>query len=490
MAHSDSGRTPSRRLAMLAGSALTLALTPLACGQWLSYADQTATRIQLSTVPNNDPEEKDLGVGDLNKDGWPDLIVIRKEPFSNIGPRVDVLLMNENGVLVDRTTQYAPGFAQDLTDGRDVAIVDIDNDGWLDAVIATTFDDAPKIYRNLGKNQQGQWLGLADESFRIGPIITSPWKMCGVTPGDIDNDGDMDLYYANYLGGTDTLLVNNGSGFFTDQTPQRLGQYAVVAFGTGAELGDWDKDGDVDILKISTLFGVPPFGVGVYILWNNGQGDFDSIPFKEVQPTSSPYMFAARDFDNDSDIDFYILQDPQDRTLVTTIVGQHNLTWTSKQVSANRTSGFGGNIAIGDLDLDGDLDLGICPIDVDIANCGGPTDEFALLRNDGTGGFSDPMPSINGWNAEAHDATFVDINRDGCLDIVLGLCTGYRVFVNSNCKFCYADCDKNKSLNVFDYICYGQQYTAQSFYADCNLDGQWNVFDYICFGGKYSSGCP
>ncbi|MCA9277999.1 MAG: hypothetical protein H6815_04335 [Phycisphaeraceae bacterium] len=56
--------------------------------------------------------------------------------------------------------------------------------------------------------------------------------------------------------------------------------------------------------------------------------------------------------------------------------------------------------------------------------------------------------------------------------------------------FCYADCDWNGTLNIFDYICFGNHFTQQDMYANCNSDMQINIFDYICFGNAYAAGCP
>ncbi|MCA9278509.1 MAG: hypothetical protein H6815_07595 [Phycisphaeraceae bacterium] len=55
---------------------------------------------------------------------------------------------------------------------------------------------------------------------------------------------------------------------------------------------------------------------------------------------------------------------------------------------------------------------------------------------------------------------------------------------------CYPDCDNNGTLNVFDYICFGNAFATAQFYADCDGNGSLNVFDYICFGNEYSVGCP
>ncbi|MCB9859783.1 MAG: TIGR03790 family protein [Phycisphaeraceae bacterium] len=55
---------------------------------------------------------------------------------------------------------------------------------------------------------------------------------------------------------------------------------------------------------------------------------------------------------------------------------------------------------------------------------------------------------------------------------------------------CYADCDGSGTLNIFDYICFGNQYAAGDPYADCDGSGTLNIFDYICFGNEYAAGCP
>ncbi|MDH5296892.1 MAG: hypothetical protein OEW26_07170, partial [Nitrospirota bacterium] len=48
--------------------------------QWLDWQDETATRLVLTSVANSDDEEKDQWPADLNKDGFMDLVVVRKEP--------------------------------------------------------------------------------------------------------------------------------------------------------------------------------------------------------------------------------------------------------------------------------------------------------------------------------------------------------------------------------------------------------------------------
>ena len=76
--------------------------------RWIEYSNETATRLVATpALGTNDPEEKDYAWGDVNNDGWIDLVVVRKQPFTTAGKQPGVLFINENGVLTDRTAQYA-----------------------------------------------------------------------------------------------------------------------------------------------------------------------------------------------------------------------------------------------------------------------------------------------------------------------------------------------------------------------------------------------
>ena len=164
---------------------------PVARAAWVDFVDETSTRL-VAPVGNggDDVQEKAFAWGDLDRDGDIDLVVGRKEPLAGLARAASVLFINEGGTLVDRTAEFATastvagdfGFRTPTND-RGIKVVDVDLDGWLDVVTATT-DSAglpkhighPRIYINLGCeapcNGTDDWLGLRFENDRIPDMLT------------------------------------------------------------------------------------------------------------------------------------------------------------------------------------------------------------------------------------------------------------------------------------------------------------------------------
>ena len=135
--------------------------------------------------------------------------------------------------------------------GPGVALLDFDNDGWLDIyfVNGSTFnaldgkEPAPKaaLFRN---NHDGTF---TDVTAKAG-VANERWGY-GVVSADYDNDGWPDLYVTNY--GKNRLYHNNHDGTFSD-----VAEKAGVALGmwsTGATFGDYDGDGRLDLFVAGYL---------------------------------------------------------------------------------------------------------------------------------------------------------------------------------------------------------------------------------------------
>ena len=155
-----------------AAGALSFAGTAAAQGvgnEWVEFHREN-TRIQAQNAFGIfDQKEKDYAWGDLDKDGWIDLVVARKQPFTTTGRERNVLFMNVDGVLTDMTMTYAntstvggdTGMLTPTND-RDVAIADVDGDTWPDVITATTLSAGqpkhishPRIYMNQGEDGSG-----------------------------------------------------------------------------------------------------------------------------------------------------------------------------------------------------------------------------------------------------------------------------------------------------------------------------------------------
>jgi len=133
--------------------------------------------------------------------------------------------------------------------GSGVAIFDCDNDGRLDLYFATgtrlplgTAHKGPnRLYKNLGHNRfrdvtESSGLGFAGYCH-------------GIVVGDIDNDGDQDVFLCNY--GPNALFLNNGDGTFRDISMAAGIGTAVASdrpnWSTGGAFFDYDNDGDLDL---------------------------------------------------------------------------------------------------------------------------------------------------------------------------------------------------------------------------------------------------
>ncbi len=410
--------------------------------QWLDWQDDTSIRLTVSSVANSDPEEKDMWAADLNKDGDMDLIVVRKQPFSNSTQpgKSNLLLMNINGVMTDQTVLYAPEFISNINFARDVFIADFDGDTWEDVVIANTFNQQPMYYRNKGADSAGTWLGLINESATRFPLLTEDVPaFCAVWGGDVTGDGHKDIYFINYkqnsTGGIakDFLLINDGTGHFTNQSQARLGILRQSAFGTAVQIADMDNDGDKDIVKNTTLYNVAPWNArGVIVLFNNDSGYFTN--WQNLVPANSPYMFEVGDFNIDGKKDVFVVDDGSDYLLaVDSFTPNVSLAFTKTNLNFGSSNGFGGNVHAADIDLDGDLDIGVADVDVDIPPCNSSR-RMAIYKNNG-GVFADPYGiTLYGWADNNYDFAWLDINGDGLLDFITGFCAGYGVFMSDNCQ--------------------------------------------------------
>ena len=138
---------------------------------------------------------------------------------------------------------------------------DVTGDGIADAVVTCPLS-APALFVNNGSG--GYVNQTAVRGFRPSVI-----GVAAVAFADVDGDGDVDVYIAANGVSNATLLVNNGSGYFTDGSAARLPSNRSGNCSDVAVL-DVDSDGDVELLVVTSAGGVGPSR----LLVNNGSGYF------------------------------------------------------------------------------------------------------------------------------------------------------------------------------------------------------------------------
>jgi len=159
-----------------------------------TFKDQ-AIEAGVAYSPDGKPQAgMGVSLGDYNRDGLLDIVK------TNFAGDTDSLYMNlGDGSFDDRTYQAGLGINTRLL-GWGVSFIDIDNDGWLDILVANghvypevdgtqvdaSYAERKYLYRNLRNGQ------FEDVSLIGGPGITADAKARGFAVGDYDNDGDLD----------------------------------------------------------------------------------------------------------------------------------------------------------------------------------------------------------------------------------------------------------------------------------------------------------
>jgi hypothetical protein len=332
------------------------------------------------------------------------------------------------------------------TPGSGVALLDYDNDGWLDIYLLNGStvpalqgkEPAPRamLFHN---NHNGTFTDVTDKA----GVANERWGF-GVAVGDYDNDGWPDIYVSNY--GKNRLYHNNRDGSFTD-----VAEKAGVTLGgwsTGPTWGDYDHDGLLDLFVPGYLKfdpGHPPVGGqnglpltacqfrGVsfpmcgprglpgetdHLFHNNGDGTFADVSKKAGVSDPQGYYGLASvfvDVDDDGWLDLAVANDSVPRYLYR---NHHDGTFED----LSYLSGFAltneglaqasMGIAVGDYNRDGRVDFAVTTFSDDYKT---------IYRNDGEFNFSDVTypsglvgPSIPflAWGIG-----FIDFDNDGLLDI-------------------------------------------------------------------------
>ena len=333
------------------------------------------------------------------------------------------------------------------TMGSGVALLDYDNDGWLDIYLLNGStvgaqkgqEPAPRAML-LHNNHDGTFTDVTGTA----GVANERWGF-GVAVADYDNDGWPDIYVANF--GKNRLYHNNHDGTFTD-----VAEKAGVALGgwsAGPTWGDYDHDGLLDLFVPGYVkFDVnnPPIsgqgripanfcqfrGINVmcgprglagepdHLFHNNGDGTFTDVSVKaQVADKQGLFGLAAVfvDVDDDGWVDLAVANDSTTNYLYR---NKHDGTFEDISYASGFALSDDGReqasmgLGVGDYNRDGKVDLFVTTFSDDYKT---------LFRNDGGGNFTDisykaglanPTIPFLSWGT-----AFIDFDNDGLLDIFI-----------------------------------------------------------------------
>lgn len=233
----------------------------------------------------------------------------------------------------------------------------------------------------------------------------------GGAVGDFDRDGDQDVFAIGGSSGVDLLYWNDGNGNFTEG-----GVAAGVARahrGAGAAVGDYDNDGDLDLMVTSTGTVADGMEPGQNVLYrNNGNGTFTDVTATAGVSTNNAavgdaFSPAFGDYDLDGDLDLAVAG------------------WLGGNVLyRNNGDGTFTDVTVSAIDTDMSVVRGFAPKFVDMNGDRYPeilwvADFFfsKYLVNNGDGTFTDQTASAGtGLDSNGMGNTFGDLNNDGLLD--------------------------------------------------------------------------
>ncbi len=368
-----------------------------------------------------------IGVGaawaDVDNDGDQDLYTTDRDGSNH-------LYRNEGDTSGDGIVDFsdvasALGIDHSGEDSFATVFVDYDNDGDSDLFVANASGNT------LWENQLIETGGVSFVDVTATAGLSDSGRIQTATWGDVDNDGNLDVYYAKHMtcvgDGTDRLFRNNGDGTFTDWTTYLCsgGDPAtcddVNGLGFAAGMLDYDGDGDTDIYLVNDNI------AGNFqpnkLFRNDGSDGGSGWVFTEVGAAAGADAsvngmgLGIGDYNNDGWLDLAFSDAGPAHLLLNDGDGTFTDVSDSSGVTAGTADGVSWGSAFLDYDNDGWQDLfyvqGSIAIDSPIAN--------ALLRNQGDGSFVNVSNETGmGDTQRGRNVSLADFNNDGWVDAFVG----------------------------------------------------------------------
>ncbi len=340
-----------------------------------------------------------LTVGDLNGDGYPDIVVTNTGSTS-----VDVLLGNGDGTF-RAPVSYSSGAGNPWS----VAIADVNGDGKPDLIIATFGGTV------------GVLLGNGDGTFQA-PVSysTGAEEAFSVAIGDLRGNGHLDLVVANWCpyGGCEngvlSVLLGNGDGTFQAAVTYSSGGYQSYS----VAIADVNGDGKLDLVASNNCLTQDNCSDGgVSVLLGNGDGTFQAAVSYSAGGSGTESV-AIGDVNGDGRPDVLLANgcigfDECDNGSVSVLLGNGDGTFQAPvSYSSGGVKAF--SVALGDVNGDGYPDLVVANVN---------SSSIGVLLGNGDGTFQ-PAASYDSGGLGAYFVAVADVNGDGKLDVVVANCNG------------------------------------------------------------------
>lgn len=408
------------------------------------------SNVSATQLPQVSRDSEDIAFGDFDGDTNVDIVVVSEDDFVN-----ELYLNTEEGT----------GFFSDASDrlpttGRSNAVLstDIDENGFADILIGNNGQNVLLLNNGMASFTDATATRLPTQN-----DVTQDLEL-----GDVDGDCDLDLLVGNE--GNNRLLLNDGGGFFTDVSKERLPVPLTPEETREADFGDVDGDGDLDILFANVRLFVNNAVRQNRLLLNDGKGFFTDVTSERLPVDNDSSMdgdFVDVDHDGDLDIltaNFGALDNNTSEPYRLYRNEQGVFTDVTAEVFPEGVVGKGLDIEAGDFDSDGGVDLYL-------ASRGGSVDRLLLTSvpptdrdGDGILDEDDNCPRVANFDQADGDADGLgdacelfrraDSNGDGDVDVADPVRTLLHLFSTGETVLCEdaADSNDDGSLNVADPV--------------------------------------
>ena len=376
---------------------------------------------------------------DISGDSLPDLYIANAMRQANAKLPETLYISHAGAAYTEEDGLRGVSDMYGFTGTHGIIMADYDNDGDLDIFNATT-DDRIRLYRNKGNGYFENFTNsatLASTRVTYEGYGTIGYGTRALVVFDADNDGDMDLYGANWGPVEDInevpwvtpaqpneFFINNGNGTYTNVSDRGCTPVNPSNEGTqGVTSVDIDEDGDMDIFVCHRNYaflgynsdGTANFGRGPTpapndLFINDGNGNFSEANIRDrgmFSESNDINGTTFADYDNDGDLDAFVVYTDETRPQVRVL--QNNGKGYFTNVSATVViEQWGFTPFIFDMDNDGDLDV-FSPR---------TRDKGRIYLNDGTGKYV--LQSNTGVEIAMYDprgGSVADMDNDGDLDV-------------------------------------------------------------------------